>query len=328
MKTIQADIKGGAIRRVYLIFGEEAYLRTACRDRLKQAVAGDDTINYTYFEGKDTTPEQVMEMAETLPFFAEKRLIIVENSGWFKRESDKLAAYLPDMPESTCLVFVEEAVDKRNKLYKKVSTLGYAAECKRQSTAELKRWISRGLGQAGKKITEATAEEFLRRTGDDMENIRQELEKLIGYVGDRDVVTIQDVRTITTSQISNRIFDMINAIAVRNQKKALDLYYDLMFLKEPPMKIMVLVARQFHAILQTKELREQGLSRDQIAERCGWRSFVVTRYMEQAARFSREELEECVSLCVEMDEAVKSGEIKDSVAAEMLIVKFSRGGQG
>ncbi|MCD8011122.1 MAG: DNA polymerase III subunit delta, partial [Lachnospiraceae bacterium] len=191
MKTINADIKSGNLRRVYLIYGEEAYLRQSLKHRLREAVVGEDTMNYTYMEGKDADAAAIIEMAQTMPFFAPRRLILVENSGFFKQSSEELAAYLPEMPETACLVFVEEAVDRRNKLYKRVASLGYAAECKRQTPAELKRWIARGLAQAGKKATEATVDEFLTRTGDDMENIRQELEKLIGYVGDLQLVSKQ-----------------------------------------------------------------------------------------------------------------------------------------
>ncbi|MCD8124312.1 MAG: DNA polymerase III subunit delta [Lachnospiraceae bacterium] len=323
MKTINADIKSGNLRRVYLIYGEEAYLRQSLKRRLREAVVGDDTMNYTYMEGKDADAGAIIEMAQTMPFFAPRRLILVENSGFFKQASEELAAYLPEMPETACLVFVEEAVDRRNKLYKRVASLGYAAECKRQTPAELKRWTARGLAQAGKKATEATVDEFLTRTGDDMENIRQELEKLIGYVGERQIVTTQDVETITTVQLGDRIFEMIDAIANRNQKKALDLYYDLLMLREPPMKIMVLIARQFRGILQVKELRERGVARDEMAQRCKLRPFQVTRYLGQASRFRREELEEYVELCVEADEAVKQGNLRDTLAAEMLIVKFT-----
>lgn len=324
MKQIKDDIKTGSIRRFYLIYGEEKYLCQAEKQMLQKAVVGDDTMNFSFMEGKEVTQEGIIEMAETMPFFADRRMILVEDSGFFKKECDKLAEYLPNMPESTCLVFVEDTVDKRNKLYKKVASLGYASECKRMGGKELKTWVARGLAREGKRVQEATVDEFLRRTGDDMENIRQELAKLIAYTGDREIVTYEDVQTITTPQLSDRIFDMIDAIATRNQQKALDLYYDLMLLKEPPMKILVLIARQFHSILQVKELRELGLGKDQIAERTGFKSFILNRYMSQAARFSKEELEEYVQMSVECDESVKNGNLKDSLAAELMIIQFSQ----
>ena len=154
-----------------------------------------------------------------------------------------------------------------------------------------------------------------------------ELEKLVGYVGEREVVTQEDVEAITTTQLSNRVFDMINAIAAGDRRKAMALYADLLVLREPPMRILFLLARQFHGLLQVKELREQGAGRDAIASACRLQPFVVTRYMSQAARFSQEQLEENMREAVELEDAVKKGNMKDSLAVELLLVRFSERSQ-
>lgn len=323
MQKINSDIKSGSFAPVYLLYGEEAFLRRSYKNRLRQAMVGDDTMNFTYYEGKDFSITELMDIAETLPFFAERRLIIVENSGFFKKESGELADYLDRMPDTTHLLFVEEEVDKRNKLYKRITKLGYAAECKRQTAGELKKWAARGLAGFGKKITESTLELFLTKTGDDMENIHRELEKLIGYVGEREVVEAKDVEAITTTQLSNRIFDMIHAIAAGERRKALALYGDLLALKEPPMRILFLIARQFHGLLQVKELREQGAGKDEIAAKCRLQPFLVGRYMSQASRFTKEQLENYVRLAVETEDAVKKGNLKDNLAVELLLVQFT-----
>lgn len=323
MQKINSDIKSGSFDPVYLLFGEEAYLRRSYKNRLRQAMVGDDTMNYTYYEGKDFSATELMGIAETLPFFADRRLIIAENTGLFKKEAGELADYLERMPDTTHLIFVEEEIDKRNKLYKRVTKLGHALECKRQTAGELKKWAAKGLAQSGKKITEKTLELFLTKTGDDMENIHRELDKLISYTEGREIVTAEDVEAITTTQLSNRIFDMIHAIAAGERKKALDLYSDLLALKEPPMRILFLLARQFHGLLQVKELREQGAGKDEIASKCRLQPFVVSRYMGQASRFTKEQLEEYVRLAVETEEAVKKGNLKDNLAVELLIVQFS-----
>lgn len=323
MQRINHDIREGVFAPVYLLYGEEAFLRRSCKKRLRQAMVGADTMNYTYYEGKDFSMPEFESIAETLPFFAERRLIVIENSGLFRRDAGELAEYLDRMPETTHLIFSEEDVDKRNKLYKKVIKLGHAAECKRQGAAELKRWTARGLAQSGKKIQESTLELFLLKTGDNMENIHREVEKLVSYVGDREIVTREDVEAITTTQLSNRVFDMIHAIAAGDRKKALALYGDLLALREPPMRILFLLARQFHGLLQVKEMREQGAGRDAIASACRLQPFVVSRYMSQASHFTKEQLEHHVRLAVEAEEAVKQGNLRDSLAVELLLVEFS-----
>ena len=84
MKTLNDNIKKGEYQKVYLIYGEEEYLKKQYKDRMKQAIIGDDTINYSYFEGDNTKPEDVITICETIPFFSERRLVIVSDSGYFK----------------------------------------------------------------------------------------------------------------------------------------------------------------------------------------------------------------------------------------------------
>ena len=174
------------------------------------------------------------DLAETLPFLAERRVIFISNSGLFKSGGEKMAEYLAEPNETTYFVFTESEIDKRSKLFKTVNSKGYAAEFAVQDEKTLKRWAAGVLGKEGKKITENTVQLLLSKTGTNMENIQMELEKLICYCLDREVITDEDVEAVCTTRISNHIFDMINAIADKQQKKALDLYYDLLALKEPP----------------------------------------------------------------------------------------------
>lgn len=321
MQTLNQDIRERTFRPVYLLFGEEQYLKQMYKKRLKQAILGDDTMNYSYFEGKGIDVQALTAMADTMPFFVEKRLVIVEDSGFFKNASDAMVEYLTQIPETTCLVFVEEQVDKRNRLYKKVKELGYAAQLNRQSPEQLARWAGTILARDGKKITKNSMELFLSMAGDDMENIRMELEKLITYTMGREVVTDSDIEAVCTVQATNRIFDMIAAVAVRNTRRALELYEDLLTLKEPPMRILFLIARQFNQLLQVKELMAQGMDKGQIAKKRKLQPFVAGKLMGQAKAFSREQILEYVESCAEMEEAVKTGKIADRLAVELLITK-------
>ena len=102
MKTIDNDIKMGQLKNVYLLYGTEDYLKRQYRDKLKHAlVEPDDTMNFSAYEGKDINPKELIDLSETLPFFKEKRMILVENSGFFKNSCDDLAEYMSQVPEST-----------------------------------------------------------------------------------------------------------------------------------------------------------------------------------------------------------------------------------
>ena len=324
MKMLAEDIKNGSFKSSYLLYGEEAYLRTQYKNRLKNALADpSDTMNFSRFEGKGINPAEIISLAETLPFFAERRLILIEDSGFFKNKCDELADYLPNMPDTTCLLFVETEVDKRNRLYKAVQKYGRVTEFQLQDERTLMKWILGTHKKENKKITESTLQLFLERTGSDMENIHMELEKLLSYTIGREVITSEDVEEICTMQTTGQIFEMIRAIAEKKQRLALDLYYDLLALKEPPMRILFLIARQFNQLLLVKSLTAKGMDRASVASKAQVAPFIAGRLMTQAKSFTMQQLRNAVQDCVDAEEAVKTGRMTDVLSVEILIVKYS-----
>lgn len=321
MKQINEDIKQGNFKQVYLLYGEERYLRRQYRDRLRKALCSEgDTMNTHCYEGKNISVGEIIDLAETLPFLAQRRVIFISDSGLFKSGGEKMAEYLAAPNETTYFVFTENEIDKRSKLFKTVQSKGYAADFTVQDEKTLKRWVAGTLGRDGKKITENTVQLLLTKTGSDMENIQMELEKLVCYCMDREVIRDEDVEAICTTRISSHIFDMINAIADSKQKEALELYYDLLALKEPPMRILFLIARQCNLLLQAKALKSKGFDQRTIASRIGVPPFAAGKYLTQASRFKSEKLRSAVVKCVEAEEAVKSGRMNDVMSVEILIL--------
>ena len=320
MKELRQDMKAGRFKPVYLIFGEEAFLKKSYKNQMKKAIVGDDAMNLHRFEGKGQDLREIISLADTMPFFGERRLILMEDTGLFKNAgADALVDYLPQMPETTCILFVESEVDKRNRLYKKVKELGYAAEMERQDPSQLASWAGGILAGEGKKITAQTMELLLEKTGDDMKNIRMELEKLVSYTLGRDVITASDVEEICTTRITSRVFNMVEAITEGNVRKALDLYEDLLALKEEPRKILPLIGRQFNQIFQVKELMSQGMNRGAIGSALKLKPYIAGKLMNQARAYSPDRLRAAVNLCTDTEEAVKTGQLNDRMAVELLI---------
>ena len=158
MKSLNEDLKTGQFKQIYLLYGEEAYLKKQYKDRFMKAMLPEgDTMNLAYYEGKNTNPKEIIDLAETLPFFAERRLIVLENTGFFKNASPELAEYVKQMPETTYMIFVEEEVDKRGKLYKAVKDRGHIVELTRQDERTLVRWILGMAKKEGKQMNESSA---------------------------------------------------------------------------------------------------------------------------------------------------------------------------
>lgn len=323
MKSLNEDIKNGNFKHIYLLYGEEAYLKRSYKGKLKNAMVGsEDTMNYNYFTGKGISIPELIDIAETMPFFADRRLLIVEDSGFFK-SANELGDYVKELPETTYMVFVESEVDKRNKLYKAVKDKGRVIEFARQDEKTLTAWVLSKLKAEQKNITRTALALFFTKTGDDMELIEKELEKLVCYCYKQDSITEKEVEEVCTITITNRIFDMISAIGEKKQEQALNLYYDLLALKEPPMRILFLIVRQFNLLLQVKELRKLGMPNGEIAKNTSLAPFLVGKYLSQATRFEKQQLRAALEDCIDTEEAVKQGKLNDKIGVEMLIVKYS-----
>lgn len=309
---------------MYLLFGEEDYLKKQYKNRLARAMLPDgDTMNYAYYEGKGISVGEVIDLAETMPFFAERRLIVIEGSGLFKGASPEFADYIKVMSESTCFIFVESEIDKRGKLYKAVKDKGRAVELGRQDEKTLLLWVAGLVKKEGKKVQESTIRYLIAKVGTDMENLEKELEKLFCYTMDREEIQIQDVDAICTEQITNKVFDMVEAVANKQQKKALDYYYDLLALKEPPMRILYLLTRQFKLLLEVQELVKKGYGKKQIAEMAGLHPFAAGKYMTQCRNFQKAELCSIMEEAADLEERVKTGLLSDIMSVELFIVKYS-----
>lgn len=125
MQTLNQDIKNNDFKKVYLLFGEEAFLKKSYKNRLREAITQGDTMNYNYYEGKGINVNEIISLSDTMPFFADRRLILMEDSGWFKGGpgADEMCAYIENIPDTTCLLFVETEVDKRSRMYKAVKSM-------------------------------------------------------------------------------------------------------------------------------------------------------------------------------------------------------------
>ena len=319
MKKLNADMKTGNFEHVYLFCGDETFLKRSYKNRMKAAVCGGNDMNLSCYEGKDIDEGNVIDTAESMPFFAEHRLIVIENSGWLKSSHERIAEYLGHINESTVILFIEEEADKRNKVYKRIKEHGYICEMNHPTPKELSSWAAGILAREGRSITAGDMDIFLSRTGNDMERIRTELDKLISYTEGRDRITEEDITAITSETEVGRVFDMVRAITDRKTEEAMALYEDLLALKEPPLRIIFLIARQFNQLLVIKDLLSAGKGRDDIAAAMKLTPYIAGKLIQQVRPYDRNTLLSFVDRCISLEEAVKKGDLPDRLAVELMI---------
>ncbi|MBR6329739.1 MAG: DNA polymerase III subunit delta [Lachnospiraceae bacterium] len=325
MRGIDQDVKDGKFSKAYLLFGTEEYLKSYYKKKLCGALCDpEDTMNYTRFEGKDVNPAAVIDLAETLPFFKDRRLILIENSGFFKGSCDELADYLKSPCETTCFVFCENDVDKRSRMYKAVKNAGRIEELVSPGEDELVSWCAALFKRYEKKVRRGSILRLFEQSGTDMNVLKNEIEKVVSYMGGREIVEDADIDEVCTREIRNQIFDMVEAITDKKSRKAFSLYYDLLALKEPPMRILFLIARQFNMLMQVKELSQITRDPKELAGKTGLHPYVAKKYLMKCPSYSMDYLKQALEECLSLEQDVKSGKLTDTMAVELLIAEKSK----
>lgn len=335
------------IANVYLFAGEENYKKRIYRDQLRKIITSGNDMNYSYFEGKSIDFGKVYDSAVTLPFFAEKRMVVVENSGIFaakKKGGDSeessasesstadssgkndriIEKILTELPVTTVLVFLENSAAKNKRIYKLVTEKGSVIECNPDTEEEVIKWLAKGFNQAGKKVRKSTIMLLLDRVGLDYDRLRQEFEKIVSYSGDRAEICDEDVLAVTMADIESKIFDMLSAIGQKDVKKVLDKYYDLLSNHEHPLYILAMIRLQFRTLLQTAELRNKGYTTSAVARMLKKRDFAIAnaeKYLK--GYFKMKDVRNILEEISEMDKKMKNGEIGEQIGVEMLLIKFS-----
>lgn len=324
MKRISQDIETGQFQRVYLLYGSQAYLRNMYRDKLKNAlIPNGDEMNYAYFDGKGIAIDEVISFAETMPFLADRRVIIIENSKLFEGACDELADYIPNMPETTCIIFSEEKVDKKFKLYKAVSKTGYVSEFTTPSPEDLRRWVMGKITHEHRQITGRALDLFLDIIGDDMLQISNELEKLLSYTFGKDGIYPDDVLAVCSVKIEDKIFDLLDAVMNGNKDAALRCYSDLLQLREEPRHILYMIERQLRIVLHVMEMDKENMSIAQMAKVLGMKEYPVKKTLPQVRRRSKLWVLDALSECADLERASKIGNMNAQISVEYLIVKLS-----
>ena len=355
MKVLREDIRQKQFRRVYLFYGEEEYLTLQYRKELIRAVLGDESsMNLNIHREESLDWNTVQDEILSMPFFAGHRMVVLDDTKLFRAGksadqdagsgkgedgalSAEVAAFLPKIPETTVVLFTERAdekkpggqkgrssVDRRGRLFKAVGKCGLAVEFSPPDEQMIEKWVLSRLGAEKIQITREAMDTFLPMTGTDMSHISTETEKLISYAGRGGTVQAQDVRSLTSEILEGRIFRMLDLIAQHDRKGALDLYDDLLRLKEPAARILILLMNRFDQLLLVRSILDSGGSAGRVMEELGMQRWQADRAVRQARGFRGSSLREAVEACADLQERAQSGQIDMRLALELLILRTSR----
>ncbi len=323
MSLINSHIDSNEFSRIYLLGGSEKYLLAQYRDKLINALVDTaDTMNYMVYKGENAKAEAIVDFAMTMPFFADKRVLLVEDSDFFKKGNEDMDELLGQLPETTVIVFSETNIDKRCKLYKTVAKLGTVANFEAPDERTLLVWLKSLFSKENIRIEDDAVYHLLEGVGMDMSTLYNEAEKLKSYCLEKGAVTVEDVEVLSINQVEGKIFDMMDALSKKDKKATMSLYSDLLMLREPAMRLLYLITRQFNILLKTKIALEDGKDNSQIASVVKVPPFTIKKYISQCGTYTKKQLLDRVNWCQEADRAIKTGAMRDSMSVEMLIIKL------
>ena len=312
----------GPLSGVYLFYGPEEYFKDFYCNKIKEKTVGTDILNYTKYTVK-TDPAEVIRNCSGYPMFADWKMIVLCESGFFCGKADPggLTDFLGDLPPSTVLVFRESQADKRSKLYKAVERNGVIFHCDRQSDEMIIKLLAKAARAQERGITKEAAQLMILGLGEDMQRLLSELNKLVLLTAPGDVIGETHVREVCTLSISAKIWDLTDAIAENHKEKAYIYLSSLLDAREAPQMILFSVTKAFMNLYNAKMLQAEGMKFHEIASALGSREFVVKKMCQQARKFSAKELSARIEFCIRMDETSKTGKIQAVRALELIVAK-------
>ena len=334
-------VKAGQTGSLYLMEGVEEYIKQSALEQLRKALlpSGMEALNETVLENPSL---QVLKAAaETLPFMADKRLVLVRECALLRPsrkggeegeeapeaddQTQAFCDYMAGIPPFTCLVFYEKGkADARRKLYGAIKKHGAAVLFDTLDNEELNRWIIQTLRSLGKEISPAAASSLAFTVGKDAALLRGEMEKLSAHTGARPQVTAEDIQAVATRSLEASVFDMVDALVEGKTPKAFSLFENMLRTGGSRFAILAMILRQYRILFHYKTLRESNASPMDIKSRLGIPPFAVERAAKQAAAYTAGQLQSAIALCVDTEFSVKSGRMAEEGSVERVMLLLSR----
>lgn len=310
---------------VYLLYGEDNYLKNEFVKKAKKNF-GELQLGINYIQIDESNVNNVISDIETPAFGYERKMIIVKNANLMQKKnaiSDKLSEYLNDADkqilDSIELIIVEDSVEK-NALFNTISKIGMIKEFNEQKISQLITKVKSISAAYGVQIQENVAQYFIECTGTNMEDIINEIRKLIEYAGKGGTIKKEDIDSLTIKKTESVIFDLTDNLGKKNIHEAINVLHDLIYAKEPVQKILVMLYNHFKKLYIVQLSNGQNVAQNLKLKPN--QTFLVSKYQNQAKFFTQDEIRNLLNEFMYIDEASKSGNLDINVGLESVLCRY------
>lgn len=309
---------------VYLLFGEDEYLRNEYLKKIKKTF-GEIKLGINYVQIDENNVSNIISDIETPAFGFPSKLIIAKNTGLFKKKntlSETVAEYLKTANlYGVELVFIELEPEK-NSLYNLISKIGEVKEFKEQKLPQLITKVKSIAKAYNVNIMENTASYFIECVGTNMSDIINELRKLIEYAGNGGTIVKEDIDALCIKKSESIIFDLTDNLGRKKIAEAIEVLHNLVYAKEPIQRILIMLYNHFKKLYIIKIALEENKNVAQSLKLKPNQAFLVNKYQTQAKYFSKEELRSLLEELIKIDSSSKSGGIEINVGLETVLCKY------
>ncbi len=327
--TFADDIKNGEFKKIYYVYGPEAYLKRYYVNELKKVFSGDDPAcpDLFIFDGKELDLRSFTDITEIFPMMSEKKLIIIKDPPLSSPVIQYIKDSADDIPDDNIIILYgeTESFDERLKDFKALKSAieknGRICKINKPDTSTLERWIIQHTKKGGSEIDLSVAKYLLTQAPNDLDSLSTEVHKLSSYCKGRKV-TKEDIDVLVCKTAEARIFDLTDAILDKNTTLAYEKLEDLYDARTNEIIIMSAIFSTFGNMYKIKVLLSGGTPIDTISNLLEMKDFLVKKYVQRLRNVSLKELEYAVEVCAEADIASKSTSADNKALLASLTAKL------
>lgn len=323
-------LQAGSLPGLILLYGQESYFVEEGLQAIRNAVVRqeDRDFNLTQFHGRDFKANDVVEQARTFPVFADRRLVIIKNVHEASADQlDGLQSYIEDPVPETVLLLTAEKIDARRKIYQVLKKTGTAIEFKKIYENQLPTFVRDLAKTLNVTLTGEGLKLFCKRVGTNLIEVQGELEKLVGYLGDRDLADENDVAAIVSDTRIESVFDLTDALGQGDISTALKLLDRLLSEGQAPLMVLAMMTRHFRQMWKIKELTAQKVPQNEFPKRVGVSPYFLKGLLQQASRFSNQHYRQVFDQFLITDLALKSSGGDPKMFLEKLVLEIAAMGK-
>ncbi|MGM0880678.1 MAG: DNA polymerase III subunit delta [Bacillota bacterium] len=333
-KEALKELKGGRFRPIYVLYGKDRFRLQQFIEALADAMftAEERELGIVKFDTAETSIDEAVLEAETLPFFVQRKLIVIRDAsvlasggkenGKVEHKPEKLLQYMEYPSETSVIVFAvhAEKLDERRKLVKTLKDRNSLVAFPELDAAQLKQWMIKRAAEQNRTMTAEAAELLLVRAGAGMQQLAQEVDKLCLHAGSGGSIDVEQASLLTAATVEEDVFALVDAIAELRIDRAIRLYRELLIRREEPIKIAALIARQLRIMLQIKELEQHHYSPQQMAGQLGLHPYAVKLAADKSRKFQTARLGKLLASLAELDYQMKTGAIDKTLGLELYLL--------